>query len=161
MPPFFSFDQGNESAPRHSYANDASPPLGRFRAVPRTDQNSNYARRIGGGGGGVGGQLAGLIPWRGSVHIGYGALLAQQLEDADDEDDSDGEELDGDESWLVRWTHRIWRRMEDLWVTPKQAAVRKVADVWWSRWFVLVVLPAALVRRSFEYSCSDLLGAGY
>ena len=149
MPSFFSFEQGTESAPRHSYANDASPLLGRFRAVPRTDQNSSYARRIGGGG--VGGQLAGMVPWRGSVHIGYGALLAQQLEDAEEEDDEGSEGFDDeDRSLLMHWAHRIWLRMDDLWVSPKQAAVRRVANVWWSRWFVLVVLPAALVRHSLR-----------
>jgi len=31
-------------------------------------------------------------------------------------------------------------------VPPKQGAVKRVVDKWWSRWFVLVVLPAALVR---------------
>ncbi|KAK4181045.1 hypothetical protein QBC36DRAFT_318890 [Triangularia setosa] len=36
------------------------------------------------------------------------------------------------------------RRMRDTWVDPKAVVVRRLVDVWWSRWAVLVVLPASL-----------------
>jgi uncharacterized membrane protein YhaH (DUF805 family) len=45
----------------------------------------------------------------------------------------------------------------DVWVDPKAGAVRRVVDVWWSRWFALVVLPALLVRFPFCFSLSFLL----
>jgi hypothetical protein len=35
--------------------------------------------------------------------------------------------------------------MRDLWLEPKQAVVTKAVERWWNRWFVLAVLPAALV----------------
>lgn len=46
------------------------------------------------------------------------------------------------------WT-RLWRACAlDLWVAPRQAAVAKVVDAWWSRYGLLVLLPALLVRRT-------------
>jgi lipopolysaccharide/colanic/teichoic acid biosynthesis glycosyltransferase len=33
----------------------------------------------------------------------------------------------------------------DLWVAPRQSAVKKVVDIWWSRYGLLVFLPALLV----------------
>lgn len=134
MPSFFSFEQGNESRPQY-HQTDASPLLGRYRAVPR-------ARR-----GSLG--LLTRASWRGSVHIGYGALLtaglAEQDASGDDYNDDSDDDNENDESALVRWARRAWKRTHDLWITPTQSAVKKVTDVWWSRWFVLVVLPAALV----------------
>jgi hypothetical protein len=44
---------------------------------------------------------------------------------------------------------RGWvRASRDLWLDPKQVAVGRVVDKWWTRWTVLVVLPAALVSFS-------------
>ncbi|KAL2259709.1 hypothetical protein VTK26DRAFT_6511 [Humicola hyalothermophila] len=49
-------------------------------------------------------------------------------------------------SWrrLKRRLRRGLRRLSDTWVDPKARVVRKVVDVWWSRWAALVVLPALL-----------------
>ncbi|KAI3392127.1 hypothetical protein diail_6139 [Diaporthe ilicicola] len=154
MPTIFSFEQGSETRTR--YPTDSSPLLGRFRAVPRTD-----ARSLGVGGGGASNRRGSLglltrASWRGSVHVGYGALLATGLGDDDESDDDDEDEAAGGEGCdgagavsssrrkAAAWCRRRWKRVDDLWISPKQGAVRRVASVWYSRWFVLVVLPAAL-----------------
>lgn len=160
MPSFFSFEQGNESRVRFP-ATDTSPLLGRFRAVPRdgrahsTTTTTTTNRR-----GSLG--LLTRASWRNSVHIGhgYGALLAAGLADdhhqdgsggggggGSSSDDRDEDDLFEDETkprW-ARWCRRWWKKkVEDLWITPRQAAVRKATRMWWSRWLLLVVLPAAL-----------------
>lgn len=142
MPAFFSFEQGSETRTRP--LNDTSPLLGRYRAVPRHPDGRSGRR------GSLG--LLTRESWRGSVHIGYGtsALLATGLLDDgalydDDDDDDEYDDLDGD--WrgrLAAWCRRRWKRVNDLWITPTQGAVRSVTSVWYSRWFFLVVLPAAL-----------------
>lgn len=168
----------------------------------------------GGGGWGAGGGWGSLggPGGRGSVHVGYGALVASQLaqeaneeeeqeaarralerrartrarqrrfegawSDSDSSDDSssesgsDDEDHDGGRLWL-RLPGRVRRRsgfpklrirkragrvadwarrtVRDLWVEPRQGAVKKVVDVWWSRWGVLVILPAALVCVRLEH----------
>ncbi|KAK0617861.1 hypothetical protein B0T17DRAFT_536022 [Bombardia bombarda] len=46
---------------------------------------------------------------------------------------------------LLLWRlKRVSRKLGDLWVNPKASAVTKLLDPWWTRWGVLVVLPAAL-----------------
>ena len=207
MPTFFSFQQGSERAQNTRYHfTEASPLLGRFRAVPRPADRiaANSGRRIsssvrghgkgqgvglglgsgsggqgllsvhngGGVGGGGGSGIEDLGPgWRGSVHVGYGygALAAAMESDGDgddDEDDDDEEDEDGEERhagcccsgdgrfWrrLNRRVTRGWRRFGDTWVDPKASVVRKVVDVWWSRWTALVVFPALLVGVSPQYS---------
>lgn len=151
MPSFFSFEQGNESRARHT---DASPLLGRYRAVPTAPSASNRRGSLG---------LSTRASWRNSVHVGhgYGALLAAGLEDGggrgshshsnsssddDDEYEDDAERMaDEGRSRLVRWCRKKWRRrIRDVWITPKQGAVRRISAVWYSRWFVLVLMPAAL-----------------
>ncbi|KAK2597129.1 hypothetical protein N8I77_012996 [Diaporthe amygdali] len=150
----FSFEQGSET--RSRYPTDASPLLGRFRAVPRTGGgNTSASNRRGSLG------LLSRASWRGSVHVGYGAtaLLATGLGDDDDDDESDESDDDDDDNEagydgagagrrgrkrLAAWFRKRWKRIDDLWINPKQGAVRRVASVWYSRWFVLVVLPAAL-----------------
>lgn len=153
MPSFFSFEQGNESRARFP-ATDTSPLLGRFRAVPRDGRvSTNTTNRRGSLG------LLTRASWRNSVHIGhgYGALLAAGLEDeygggggsgsgaGSSSDDRDEDEFEDETRprW-TRWCRRRWRKVEDLWITPRQSAVRKVTCAWWSRWLLLVVLPAAL-----------------
>jgi hypothetical protein len=150
MPTIFSFEQGSEQ--RSRYPTDSSPLLGRFRAVPRTDARGSNRR------GSLG--LLTRASWRNSVHVGYGAtaLLNNGLDDDgsdgsdDDEDDDDSDDAGGYDGVatgrrkkrLAAWCRRRWKRMHDLWINPKQGAVRRVTGVWYSRWFVLVVLPAAL-----------------
>ncbi|GKT64582.1 conserved fungal protein [Colletotrichum tofieldiae] len=129
MPSFFQFTQGNESGTR--LTSDASPLLGRFRAVPQQSDVSGRRRRS---------STLGLFAAnnRGSVHVGYGALLsASGLEGYD----NDGTRSDWED--LSAW-ERTWRKISDVWVEPKQSAVKGVVDVWWSRYGVLVLMPAAL-----------------
>ncbi|KAK3329505.1 hypothetical protein B0H66DRAFT_526891 [Apodospora peruviana] len=148
MPSFFSFQQGSENAQNIRYNAESSPLLGRFRAVPRPSDRSPRQTRSA--------SQLGLLSagYRGSVHVGYGALVAAGLEAAAaDSDDAGANSDDGDELLLLEegcvtlllWRlRRVLRRMGDTWVNPKAGTVSKVVDLWWSRWGVLVVLPAAL-----------------
>ncbi|KAL8392614.1 hypothetical protein RB595_002709 [Gaeumannomyces hyphopodioides] len=157
MPSFFSFQQGDEESAR--YNPDASPLLGRFRAVPRLlpgDQHyylhpsrPHQGRRPGDR---QGGSLLSAANARNSVHVGYGALLAAQLDaeggsDGDGDNDDDDDYYDDDyyaQGFLTRAVRRAWRTLDELWITPRPGPVRKVVDKWWSRWALLVVLPASL-----------------
>ncbi|KAK0391958.1 hypothetical protein NLU13_1456 [Sarocladium strictum] len=136
MPSFFQFQQGTESHVRPP-AHDTSPLLGRFRAVP---PRPGVARRP---------SQLGLLAnnGRGSVHVGYGAaaLFAAGLEDSDDSDDdvSSIDSMEGHGGW-GRWQRRWKRWVVDLWVEPRQAAVKRTVDRWYSRYGLLVFLPAAL-----------------
>lgn len=129
MPSFFQFTQGNESRTR--FTSDSSPLLGRFRAVPQDSDVSGRRRRS---------STLGLFSNnRGSVHVGYGALLSAA---GLDNHDNGADRVDLED--LSLW-QRTWRRIVDVWVEPKQSAVKKVVDVWWSRYGCLVLMPAALV----------------
>ena len=46
--------------------------------------------------------------------------------------------------WMRRGLLRTGRHLRNLWITPKNATVRRAVDRWWSRWTLLVVLPAVL-----------------
>ncbi|KAH7027641.1 uncharacterized protein B0I36DRAFT_246866 [Microdochium trichocladiopsis] len=145
MPEFFPFIPGTEaSRAARQHAADSSPLLGRFRAVPRTRNSprshaQNQLGLLGGPGG------------RGSVHVGYGALVTAGLEEGDrhgsrpaDDSDSDSE----DDTGLLRRQRRFWRtscrRLNDVWISPRQTAVKRAVDTWWGRWGNLVFLPAGL-----------------
>ena len=55
----------------------------------------------------------------------------------------------------VSW-RRIWRKnVLDLWVAPRQSAVKRVVNNWWSRWGVLVFLPAVLVSLPRQSSAMN------
>lgn len=136
MPSFFQFTQGTESRVR---PNDSAPLLGRFRAVPprpgssrrRSSQLGLLSDRF----------SASTGDGRGSVHVGYGALVASQLSN-DDGDDAIDDQDDDQDAWVGQ---RIWQRwIMDLWVHPKQTAVKRMVDRWWSRYGLLVFLPAVL-----------------
>lgn len=157
MPSFFSFQQGSETVQNIRYGTETSPLLGRFRAVPRPsdDLNRSSSRRT------RSSSQLGLLSagWRGSVHVGYGALIAAGLEAAASEEGDDGDDEDESESdaflpggsrssCFARRIRRIAKRLNDTWVDPKASVVRRTVDLWWSRWGVLVVLPAALVSLS-------------
>jgi hypothetical protein len=120
MPSFFNFQQGRDP---HGATTDSSPLLGRFRAVPDTQRHGNRGRSNS------------LLP---SFARGYGSLFRSARRDGDD---SDGESSDEEDGVLKQWA----RTSRDLWLEPKQNAVGKVVDKWWSRWAVLIVLPALLV----------------
>ncbi|KAI1109384.1 hypothetical protein F5Y14DRAFT_28353 [Nemania sp. NC0429] len=173
MPDFFPFIPGTETNPAASRFNgvdSTSPLLGRFRAVPPRAANPTSSRSIFSSrwqsGGGRRSAEAGRLDLlsasgRGSVHVGYGALIAAGLDDEGDgsggwgsESSEDGDE-DEDEDGGYRQARRVaklWRRtvrktrrsVEDLWVAPRHGAVRRVVETWWSRWGLLVLLPAAL-----------------
>lgn len=132
MPSFFQFTQGTESRFR---PNDTSPLLGRFRAVPpRSDLGPRRHSSLG--------LLAETLGnGRGSVHVGYGAVIAAELGNDAQSAVSDDDFEDG-----RSWGQRVWQRwIIDLWVDPRQSAVKGVLDKWWSRYGFLVLLPAALV----------------
>ena len=122
MPSFFNFQTGSES---RGPATDSSPLLGRFRAVPdvqRIGRRNSYRNSL----------LGSFTAGRGFGVFGNGG--------GDDSDDGDSIETE-DMGALRRWG----RTQRDLWLEPKQAAVARLVDKWWTRWVVLVFLPAALV----------------
>ncbi|GAW16124.1 hypothetical protein ANO14919_055470 [Xylariales sp. No.14919] len=169
MPEFFPFIPGTETgagASRFHGADSTSPLLGRFRAVPPRQPSSSasiFSARWQQSSSGPGplrssARLNPLLntPGRGSVHVGYGALIAAGLDDdgdgdwgsGDDDEDEDDEEQGGRGYKAARlWrmvVRRTRRNAEDLWVAPRQGAVRRVVETWWSRWGLLVLLPAVL-----------------
>lgn len=138
MPSFFQFTQGTESRVRPV---DTSPLLGRFRAVPprpglgqhRSSRLGLFSDRLAEAGG------------RGSVHVGYGALVAAELRGGQDDSDDDDVSDHGLDDDATVW-ETIWKRwVLDLWVDPRQPAVKRVLRRWWSRYGLLVFLPAMLV----------------
>lgn len=148
MPSFFSFQQGDEESARYN-PDAASPLLGRFRFLPGDQQQPptrqggrRHGHRAPGGS-----LLSTANAARNSVHVGYGALLAAQLE-AEAEGGVDGREHhdddDGTRGFLSRTVRTAWRSLDELWITPRPGPVRRVVDKWWSRWALLVVLPALL-----------------
>jgi hypothetical protein len=120
MPSFFAFQQGSER--RTAFTNETAPLLGRFRAVPDSPRLS----------GGSGRSLLGFNVDRLGAALGVGTSNNES-----EEDNSEDEGCDG----VTKWG----KTMKDLWLEPKQSAVARVVDKWWTRWTVLVVLPAALV----------------
>ncbi|KAI0810280.1 hypothetical protein GGR55DRAFT_688956 [Xylaria sp. FL0064] len=166
MPEFFPFIPGTETGPSASRlhgADSTSPLLGRFRAVPPRATPSGpsiFSPRWQSSNSRSGPLSVLSAAARGSVHVGYGALIAAGLEDGDgdggwssdeDEEDDDGG-IDGQGGQKAYRMARIWRRtvrktrrnVEDLWVAPRQGAVHRVVETWWSRWGLLVFLPAVL-----------------
>ena len=129
MPTFFSFQQGTESRARPSA--DASPLLGRFRAVPGQGRRGSL----------LGKRDSLLASLGGSVGYGYGTLFRTRSQETEYEGAAAGEGGGVEEGWLTG----LGRRINDVWIEPKQGAVRRVVDRWWMRWGVLFVLPAAIV----------------
>lgn len=127
MPTFFSFQQGTES--RQSA--DASPLLGRFRAVPGQARRASL----------LGKRDSILASLGGSVGYGYGTLFRTRSQGSECESSVAGEGEDDEGSWISG----IVRRINDVWIEPKQGDVRRMVDWWWKRWGVLYVLPAAIV----------------
>jgi hypothetical protein len=129
MPSFFTFQQGADSrGPSH----DASPLLGRFRAVPRSHRNSSALS---------------FSPAGRGLGIGYGSLFANRDEDGEDTDNDDDEDED------IGLLSKLGVMMRDLWLEPKQAAVARTVRRWWMRWFLLAVLPALLVSANLMQKC--------
>ncbi|KAK9414974.1 hypothetical protein AB5N19_08433 [Seiridium cardinale] len=151
MPNFFPFIPGTEtSRAARQHASDSSPLLGRFRAVPRSHQqhqshNHPYGSRRHRASSSAS-RLAALLSagGRGSVHVGYGALVTASLESDDESSDDFYDSEEEEAGWLERTGKIAGRNVRDLWVAPKQAAVKKVVESWWRRWGLLVFLPAGL-----------------
>lgn len=122
MPSFFAFQQGSDSR-GPSY--DASPLLGRYRAVPRRHRSSSFL---------------GFSPTGRGLGVGYGSLFVNRDEDGEDADGDDDDENEG-----LGALSRLGAILRDLWIEPKQAVVARTVRRWWMRWFVLAVLPALLV----------------
>ncbi|KAK6214079.1 hypothetical protein LQW54_004681 [Pestalotiopsis sp. IQ-011] len=156
MPEFFPFIPGTEtSRTARQHASDASPLLGRFRAVPRAtrqhDGHHHYWQSPRPAGprrhrSSSASHLAALLSAgnRGSVHVGYGALVAAALRS---DDSSDDDFYDSDEEQVgcfERAGKTVTRNVQDLWVAPQQNAVRRVVESWWRRWGLLIFLPAGL-----------------
>ncbi len=114
--------------------NDSSPLLGRYRAVP--DRQRQTRRRSSN-------NLLGSFRTGGLYGWGYGAVFGDADDDSDDSDLLETEDM----GRLRRWG----RVQKDLWLEPKQAAVAKLVERWWSRWTVLVFLPAALVSDAIPF----------
>lgn len=135
MPTIFQFTQGTESRTRPG--GESSPLLGRFRAVPPSQVRHGQQQQQ---------QHLGLLSG-GSVRVGYGALaLADAAHDDGDDDDVDDDGTEG-------WRRRVWRTwVVDLWIHPRQMAVKRVAEKWYTRYGLLVVLPSLMVR--VEASCA-------
>jgi hypothetical protein len=138
MPTLFQFTQGTESRAR--FHPDSSPLLGRFRAVPRPDLGRRRSSH---------GLFSSL---RGSVHAGYGSVLSsgfglggENNDDSDSDSGSDGSLFEEDvPRWQIWWRWTV-KKAFDLWIEPRQAPVKRVVDKWWSRYGVLVGMPALLV----------------
>ncbi|KAH8813102.1 hypothetical protein F5884DRAFT_323872 [Xylogone sp. PMI_703] len=127
MPSFFTFQQGNESRTT-LLTQDTSPLLGRFRAVPIDTARREQTRRH-----------RNSLTLLGSVY-GYGAIFGAEGEDGDERDYYEGDE--GEEWWLRRWAKWTVRNVRDLWIEPRQGAVARSVDKWWSRWWLLMAWPA-------------------
>jgi hypothetical protein len=145
MPSFFAFQQGSESRARLSASEDASPLLGRFRAVP------GAARRP---------SLLGSTRENIFRSIGYGTLFGNRSEESLVDEvggftagqgigpgGSAGSVGDGGFWEVGGWAGGL----RDVWIRPRQGAVRRVVERWWRRWVVLMGLPAGIV--SFVFFC--------
>ncbi|PHH49237.1 hypothetical protein CFIMG_006908RA [Ceratocystis fimbriata CBS 114723] len=102
----------------------------------------------------------------GSVHAGYGAIMIPDLEasdnstsDSSDDSDADGEDNTGlsamrsgparrivawASSRLSRAVRRTRRKVVNLYIQPRQGTVKRAVNMWYGRYFVLVLLPALL-----------------
>jgi hypothetical protein len=149
MPSFFTFQQGTESRARPS-AQDASPLLGRFRAVPGARRGSL-----------LGSTREGILKSiGGSVGYGYGTLfgLPRGEEALAGGDDVEGGAAGGGGDVGCWGEGGVVGSFADVWIRPRQGAVRRVVERWWRRWGVLVVLPAAIVSSFFFCAEGRLVG---
>lgn len=98
-------------------SNESAPLLGRFRAVPpqRRSRGESINKLFGAGYGALFGALSGV--------------------------DENEEAIESEDSAWVKFKTDL----NNLWIHPQQGAVRRCCEKWWTRWSVLVVLPAAIV----------------
>lgn len=154
MPTFFKFQAGSETRPQ-AWTDDVTALLGRFRAVPVPSNRPQNRRRLS-----QLGLLSQSSSGNGSVHVSYGGVLGEWFDDSmNDHEDSAQRRRErgwrGGEtetlSMLSRIGRNFWIWIYDVWVDPTQHAVKRVVGVWYSRWGVLVVLPAALVSNAHPW----------
>ena len=94
----------------------------------------------------------------GSVGYGYGTLFGLNRSQETLDGDEGAVEGEGDGGF---WEVGGWvGGLRDVWIHPRQGAVRRVVEVWWRRWAVLIVLPAAIVSSAFP-RWSFCCGVGY
>jgi hypothetical protein len=134
MPEFFSFQRGNESSARPNA--DASPLLGRFRAVPGERGGPRKKDSFGA-----------LFQ---SVRA-YGTIFGSGDDDDNTDEFGNRRSSAGGDGETFGWG-KARRAIKDLWLEPKQGPVRRCVGTWWSRWGVLVLLPAAVVSLVFSFS---------
>ena len=146
MPEFFPFTPGTETSRQASHAafDAASTPLlGRFRAhLPRRVRSrpSGLFGAFGGGGSTAGGSrarpdsstLLGPAGGRGSVHVGYGALLVAAGLEGSQEDEEDDEYDDDDESEDGGYRQTAYEYDEDDDSSEGGLKWRRIC-CWWKR----------------------------
>lgn len=142
MPSFFTFQQGSETRHARLSTTDASPLLGRFRAVPGAARRESTL---------LGSTRDGILK-----SIGYGTLFGTSREDLGLDEGAGGggggggigapDGGDGNGNGGGFWEVGGWvGGLRDVWIRPRQGAVRRVVERWWRRWGVLMVLPAVIV----------------
>ncbi|KAI6251104.1 hypothetical protein HI914_00289 [Erysiphe necator] len=126
MPSFFNFQQDAESG---GPVNETTPLLGRFRALPNTNQSpgmSSYGYQI----------SAELFDARkkkrGYLNIHINNSRRYSLDSCT----SGAEDLER----LKRWRNILKNSV----LEPKPKTISKIAERWWSRWIVLIILPSTL-----------------
>jgi hypothetical protein len=102
-----------------------SPLLGRFRALPASGDRRNRRRS-------VGDLFAGFRRHSAS----YGTV--------------DDEAHDGDlQEEGLEWPGLS--KVKYLFIEPRKEVVRAVVEHWWSRWILLIILPASIVSRMYGW----------
>jgi len=116
--------------------------LGRFRAVPDANRQGSRSHRN---------------SFLGSLNVGSFARYGTSFRSSNGNDSDNADLLDTEDMGALR---RWGRTQRDLWLEPKQAAVGKLVDNWWTRWAVLALLPAVLVS-TLSISSNLLIGIKY
>ncbi|KAI1004236.1 hypothetical protein K3495_g3975 [Podosphaera aphanis] len=124
MASFFDFERGLES---NGAVDERTPLLGRFRAVPTSQslERRNYKDK-----------LPTSITDADTLIRGYDHIFPIESPVSSEERLSETQPI----GILKRWT----QLQSNLWLEPKPTAVRALIEKWWSRWLVLIYLPAAL-----------------
>lgn len=145
MPTIFAFEQGSDTRSRPP-PDSESLRYGRFRAYSPASAAAVGKASSGGGDGGSRGGVAGLFsvfaPQRhsyGSINIATGHELNEDDSDGDDDDEDNGNGGDDDD-------RRFW--LDRMLISPRPRTVRRIVRLWYTRWGVLVLLPAVVVRSS-------------
>ncbi|RKF63407.1 Uncharacterized protein OnM2_025076 [Erysiphe neolycopersici] len=126
MPSFFNFQEDAESG---GPVNEATPLLGRFRAVPNTNRSlgkNSFKHRISHGFPGLRLQNTDYL----KIHINAARRYSH------DSCATGAKDL----GRINRWGNI----MKNFLLEPEPKIVRKVVEQWWSRWVILIILPSTL-----------------